>query len=115
MLRVKRVYEAASRADGIRVLVDRLWPRGISKDKAAVQQWLKEIAPSDQLRRWFSHDPSKWEEFKKRYERELKAKPELVEELRAASKRHTVTLLYGASDTEHNNAVALAEILTNSG
>jgi uncharacterized protein YeaO (DUF488 family) len=113
MFRPKRVYEAASPADGIRVLVDRLWPRGITRDKAAVDQWLKEIAPSDRLRRWFSHDPSKWEEFKKRYERELKGKRELVEELRAASRRHTVALLYAAADTEHNNAVALAEILKN--
>jgi uncharacterized protein YeaO (DUF488 family) len=115
MLKVKRVYEGVSPADGIRVLVDRLWPRGITRDEAAVHQWLKEIAPSDRLRRWFSHDPSKWEEFKKRYEAELKGKQELIEELKAASRKHTVTLLYSAADTEHNNAVALHEILQNGG
>ena len=115
MLKPKRVYEGVSPADGIRVLVDRLWPRGITRDEAALDQWLKEIAPSDRLRRWFSHDPSKWEEFKKRYKAELKTKTELVEELKEASRKHTVTLLYASADTEHNNAVALTEILTNSG
>jgi len=115
MVKLKRVYDAASSTDGIRVLVDRLWPRGITRDEAAVHQWLKEIAPSDRLRRWFSHDPAKWEEFKKRYEAELKGKPELIEELKAASRKHTVTLLYSAADTEHNNAVALHEILQNGG
>ncbi len=115
MFRTKRVYDPATPADGVRILVDRLWPRGIKKDEAALNQWLKEIAPSDRLRKWFSHDPSKWEEFKKRYEAELKGKWELVEELRAAGRKHTVTLVYSAKDREHNNAVALEGILTRDG
>ena len=109
-LKIKRVYEAPEKADGQRILVDRLWPRGLSKDKAAVDLWLKEIAPSTELRKWFNHDPEKWAEFKKRYLAELKANPE-VKELKSAIKSGTVTLVYGARDVEHNQAVALQELL----
>ena len=108
MIRVKRVYDQASKEDGFRILVDRLWPRGLSKGKAKVDLWLKEVAPSDDLRKWFSHDPKKWQEFKKRYENELKSKQELLREIKQAEKeKGTVTILYSAKDEEHNQAVAL--------
>jgi uncharacterized protein YeaO (DUF488 family) len=105
---VKRVYEPAQEADGRRVLVDRLWPRGVSKDEAKLDLWLKDIAPSDELRKWFGHDPERWEEFQKRYREELKDKDDAVSELEDLLARGRVTLLYGAHDEEHNNAVALA-------
>ena len=112
MIRTKRVYEHATRDDGYRILVDRLWPRGLPKDKAKVDLWLKEIAPSGDLRKWFSHDPEKWEEFKKRYETELKQKQELLCRIKQTEKdKRVVTLLYSAKDKEHNNAVALNIIL----
>ena len=110
-VRIKRVYEAPDKADGQRILVDRLWPRGLSKDKAAVDLWLKEIAPSTELRKWFNHDPEKWTEFKKRYLAELKANSEVVKELKSAIKSGTATLVYGARDEEYNQAVALQELL----
>lgn len=112
LIRVRRVYEKASKEDGFRALVDRLWPRGISKDKAKVDLWLKDIAPSDDLRKWFSHDPKKWQEFQKRYETELKEKQELLLKIKQAEKENkTLTLLYSARDEENNQAVALATIL----
>lgn len=110
-IRVKRVYEPPSADDGLRVLVDRLWPRGLSRDKARVDYWPRDIAPSDGLRRWFGHDAVKWPEFKKRYFRELAAKPETVEELASLARRRRVTLLFGAAETRYNNAVALKEFL----
>ncbi len=107
VIKIKRVYEPAQRGDGYRVLVDRLWPRGLSKDKAEVDLWLKEVAPSPALRTWFGHKPERFAEFSKKYRAELKANP-AVEELRALVRKHkTVTLLYGARDTEHNHAVVL--------
>ncbi|MGA2766906.1 MAG: DUF488 domain-containing protein [Candidatus Bathyarchaeia archaeon] len=112
MIRMKRVYDQASKEDGFRILVDRLWPRGMSKDKVKVDLWLKEVAPSDDLRKWFSHDPKKWQEFKKRYEKELKDKQELLRKMKQAEKeKGTVTILYSAKDEEHNQAVALAAFL----
>jgi uncharacterized protein YeaO (DUF488 family) len=112
MIKIKRVYDKASKEDGFRILVDRLWPRGMSKDKAKVDLWLKELAPSDDLRKWFSHDPQKWQEFKKRYEKELKDKQELLRIIKQAEKENgTVTVLYSAKDEEHNQAVALAAFL----
>jgi uncharacterized protein YeaO (DUF488 family) len=112
LIRTKRVYEQATRDDGYRILVDRLWPRGLSKDMAKVDLWLKEIAPSDDLRKSFCHDPEKWEEFKKRYEMELKQKQELLRRIKQTEKdKQVVTLLYSAKDKEHNNAVALNTIL----
>ena len=111
MIRIRRAYEPPARGDGKRVLVDRIWPRGVSKEEAQVDEWLKEIAPSNELRKWFGHDPERWEEFRKRYFGELDAQHELVQQLREWADGHTVTLVYGARDTEHNNAVALKEYL----
>lgn len=111
-MQVKRVYEPPSGDDGIRVLVDRLWPRGLSKPRAAVDLWLKDLAPSVRLRRWFNHDPSRWAEFKQRYAEELDAKKAAVAALLGATRRGRVTLLFGARDHEHNNAVALYSYLT---
>jgi uncharacterized protein YeaO (DUF488 family) len=108
---VKRVYEAPEKADGQRVLVDRIWPRGVSKKDAALTVWLKEIAPTDELRKWFGHEPERWPEFQKRYRAELDANGEAVAQLRALLGKGTVTLLYGAHDEAHNNAVALAGYL----
>ena len=110
-IRLKRVYDKPAKADGRRVLVDRIWPRGLKKNEARIDQWLKEIAPSTQLRKWFAHDPGKWREFKKRYSAELDDQREQVEQLARGAKKRTVTLLFGAKDTEHNNAVALKEYI----
>jgi uncharacterized protein YeaO (DUF488 family) len=108
-IQVKRVYEKPAKADGRRVLVDRVWPRGLTKDKAQIDDWLKEIAPSTRLRKWFRHDPARWTEFKKRYAAELKDQREEVEQLVREARKRTITLLFGAKDIEHNNAVALRE------
>jgi len=112
-LKVKRVYEPAEDSDGFRVLVDRLWPRGISKDHARVDLWLKDVAPSDDLRRRFHHDPAKWREFAAAYAKELKEEPAAaaLEDLRGRLHREAVTLLYAARDEEHNNAIALKELI----
>lgn len=111
MIKIKRIYDPVSKDDGKRILVARLWPRGMKKDEAKIDEWLKKIAPSDELRRWFSHDPSKWQEFKTRYKREIKKKSELIERLRGEGKKGTITLLFSAKDTEHNNAVVLKELI----
>lgn len=111
MLKVKRVYEPRARGDGRRILVDRLWPRGLSKEKAAVDEWLKEIAPSAELRRWFQHDPEKWPEFQKRYRHELRAHNDVLRAIVDRAARGTVTLLYGARDEVHNDAMVLAAVL----
>jgi uncharacterized protein YeaO (DUF488 family) len=111
MLHVKRVYEAAAKADGHRILVDRLWPRGLSKAKAAVDEWRKEIAPSTELRRWFQHDPAKWPGFQKRYRTELRAHGDALSEIAKRAALGPVTLLYGARDESHNEAVVLAAVL----
>lgn len=108
-VKIKRVYEAPGKADGIRILVDRLWPRGLTKEKAAVDLWLKDIAPSTELRKWFAHDPLKWDDFRKRYLKELKANPESVSRLREQLLKGPVTLLYGARDEAHNEAEVLRE------
>jgi uncharacterized protein YeaO (DUF488 family) len=108
-LKLKRVYEPAERSDGVRILVDRLWPRGVKKD--AIDLWLKEIAPSNELRNWFHHEEPKWASFRSKYLKELAANKEAVAELRKAAKGKTVTLLYGAKDTEHNQAQVIAEFL----
>lgn len=108
-LRIKRVSEPVAKADGARVLVDRLWPRGWSKEKLQLDAWLKAIAPSDALRKWFGHEPAKWNGFRERYARELDANPGAVAQLQDLLREHgTVTLLFDAHDAEHNNAVALA-------
>jgi len=111
-LEIKRVYEEPSRADGTRILVDRLWPRGLTKEKAKVDIWLKDIAPSTELRKWFGHDPDKWAEFKARYRRELKSKADLLDEVKEKAAKGPVTLVYGAKDEVHNEAVVLEELLT---
>ncbi len=111
MIRIKRIYDEPATEDGRRILVDRLWPRGISKDKARIDEWLKEIAPSDELRKWFGHDPARWEEFRERYRQELGEKAEPVAGLRKLAVEGTVTLLFAAKDEEHNNAVVLKEML----
>ncbi|MBV9053756.1 MAG: DUF488 domain-containing protein [Hyphomicrobiales bacterium] len=111
MLRTKRIYEPAASADGFRVLVDRIWPRGVKKSEATIDLWLKELAPSTELRRWFGHDAAKWSEFRKRYKAELKSRTEALALLRDKLRRGTVTLVYASRDTEHNNAVALAAML----
>jgi uncharacterized protein YeaO (DUF488 family) len=110
-VRTKRIYEPASATDGYRVLVDRVWPRGVSKDAAAVDEWARELAPSKELRQWFGHRPERFEEFRRRYRQELRGRDEELGALRKRSRRGTVTLLFGARDTEHNNAVVLAELL----
>lgn len=111
MIQLKRVYEAPAKSDGLRILVDRLWPRGLSKEKAAVELWLKEAAPSNELRKWFGHDPAKWKEFQARYRKELRQNKEALEQLRQKCEGHTVTLLYGAHDEKHNQAVVLKRLL----
>jgi uncharacterized protein YeaO (DUF488 family) len=113
-IRLKRVYEPVADDDGVRVLVDRLWPRGLSKARAAVDEWAKDLAPSPALRRWFGHDPERWDEFRTRYRAELAspAQRQRLEHLRALARQGTVTVLYGARDTEHNGAVVVAEALT---
>ena len=111
MIQVKRVYEPASRLDGARYLVDRLWPRGLKKETLALEGWLKELAPSDKLRKWFNHDPAKWGEFQRRYFAELESKAEAWRPLLEAARQGTVTLLYSASDEAHNNALALKDYL----
>jgi uncharacterized protein YeaO (DUF488 family) len=111
MFKLKRAYEKPETTDGARFLVDRLWPRGIAKTELKINGWLKELAPSNDLRHWFNHDPEKWGEFRRRYFAELDAEPEVWKPLIEAAHKGTVTLLYSAHDTEHNNAVALAEYL----
>ena len=111
MIRLKRAYDARSRTDGMRFLVERLWPRGVSKATLQLDAWLKEVGPSTALRKWFSHDPEKWREFRRRYFRELDSRPEAWEPIVSAARRGTVTLVYSSHDTEHNNAVALQEYL----
>jgi uncharacterized protein YeaO (DUF488 family) len=110
-IKLKRAYEPPEKSDGLRVLVDRLWPRGVSKTAARIDLWLKETAPSDALRKWFGHDPSKWNEFRSRYVRELANSSEAVGQLKQFVSKGTVTLVYGAKDERHNNAVALKEYL----
>lgn len=108
---VKRVYEEPAESDGLRVLVDRLWPRGMAKEKAKVDAWLKELAPSSALRKWFGHEPAKWEEFQKRYSEELDANPAVADFLTRYQEQAVVTLLYGAKDEKHNQALVLQSYL----
>ncbi len=112
-VRVKRIYEDPSPEDGARILVDRLWPRGVSKTRAALDMWMREIGPSDELRKWFGHDASRWDEFVKRYAAELDGSRELVEELETRVRGGRVTLVYSARDENHNQAVALETYLRN--
>lgn len=109
-IKIKRVYEKPGEEDGFRILVDRLWPRGLTKEKAALDLWLKDIAPSTELRKWFNHDPDKWKEFKKKYLNELKDNKEAVSLLKDHLKKKTVTLLYAAKDSDHNEALVLSNL-----
>jgi uncharacterized protein YeaO (DUF488 family) len=111
-IRVKRIYKPPEPADGHRLLVDRLWPRGVSKKSASFDAWMKEVAPSSELRRWFGHDVLRWQEFKRRYAVELDSRRDLVAEILSLGRERPVTLLYSAQDPDHNQAVALAEYLT---
>ena len=110
-LKLKRAYEPASKDDGLRVLVQRLWPRGVSKQKARIDLWLKTLAPSTELRRWYGHDPARWPQFRKRYRAELKGQGDVLALLRYVTEERTVTFVYAASDEERNSAVALKELL----
>ena len=110
-IHLKRAYEAPSEKDGLRILVERLWPRGLSKEKAAVDLWLKDVAPSPELRRWFGHDPARWGAFQERYHAELDANPDAVEGLRRKIREGPVTFIYAARDEEHNGALALKNYL----
>ena len=110
-IKLKRVYAQPEKDDGMRILVDRLWPRGLTKVKASVDLWLKDIAPSTELRKWFGHDPAKWKQFQTRYRKELREKKDALKLLKQKSKEQTVTLVYGARDEEHNEALVLKKIL----
>lgn len=111
MIKLKRAYEEAAPSDGTRYLVDRIWPRGVKKDSLQIAGWLKDVAPSDALRRWFSHDPAKWTEFQRKYFAELDSNTDSWEPILSAARKGTVTLVYSAHDAEHNNAVALSAYL----
>jgi len=111
MLQVKRIYEDYAESDGYRILVDRLWPRGISKEQAHIDEWVKEIAPSNELREWFNHDPARFAEFKTKYKHELQEKSNLLADIKKRAQHHRVTLLYGAKDETHNQAQVLLELL----
>jgi len=110
-IRIKRIYETAGSEDGHRILIDRLWPRGMSKEHARLDSWEKGVAPSDDLRKWFQHKTERWAEFQERYRAELKEKDSELDALAAIARSGTLTLLYGAADEEHNNAVVLREVL----
>lgn len=112
MIRIKRVYDKPERTDGLRILVERLWPRGLTKQKARVDVWLKEIAPSHELRRWYGHEPDKWPEFQRRYRAELRENKAALKELKQMVADETATLLFAARDTERNSAVVLQRVLT---
>jgi uncharacterized protein YeaO (DUF488 family) len=111
MIHLKRAYEVSSAADGVRILVERLWPRGLTKERAAVDLWMKEVAPSPELRKWFGHDPGRWKRFKQRYWGELKRKRAEVDALLRKAREGKVTLIYAARDEEHNGALALKEFI----
>lgn len=111
MLKIKRVYEGVETSDGVRFLVERLWPRGIQKDDLKIKAWLKEVAPSQALRKWYRHDPAKWEKFQQRYRAELEANPDAWQPILEEARRGNVTLLYSARDTDHNSALLLKSFL----
>ena len=110
-IQLKRAYDPVAAKDGVRILVDRIWPRGVTRAAARIDTWLKEIAPSTQLRKWFGHDPKKWNEFRKRYRLELKQQSDAIAFIRRQAREGTVTLVYGARDREHNQAVVLKQVL----
>ncbi|MGH8479513.1 MAG: DUF488 domain-containing protein [Gammaproteobacteria bacterium] len=111
MIKLKRAYEKPAKDDGERILVERLWPRGLTKLRAKIDLWLKDVAPSTELRRWFGHDPDKWDEFRRRYQKELKENNDLIKLLKRKAKAGTITLIYAARDEEHNGALVLKRFL----
>ena len=111
MIKIKRAYEEPETSDGIRVLIDRLWPRGKTSEALRIEEWMKDIAPTVELIKWFGHDPAKWSEFKQKYKKQLEAKGTLIDKLKQISRKRTLTLVYAAKDTGHNNAVVLKEVL----
>ena len=111
MIKLKRAYETPSRDDGSRILVERLWPRGLTKERAAVDLWLKDVAPSPELRKWFGHDPARWDEFRRRYAKEVHQHAELLDQLRSLAREGQITLVYSAHDEKHNDAVELRELI----
>jgi uncharacterized protein YeaO (DUF488 family) len=111
MIQLKRAYEEPSKGDGERILVERLWPRGLTKEKASIDLWLKDVAPTPELRKWFGHDPSRWKQFEQRYWKELKSHEEAVDLLRSKAKKHRITFIYAARDEEHNGALALKQFI----
>jgi uncharacterized protein YeaO (DUF488 family) len=113
-IKLKRAYEHPAAEDGTRILIDRLWPRGVKKEAAAIDQWAKELAPSTELRKWFGHDPARWEEFQRRYAVELQQHADLLENLRELVRRGPITLVYAAHDELHNDAIVLRDILLGS-
>jgi uncharacterized protein YeaO (DUF488 family) len=115
MVKIKRIYDSASTDDGRRIYIDRLWPRGMKKGEAIFDEWLKEVSPSTDLRKWFAHDPDRWPEFKKRYAEELKEKKDLLRALRNQAQEQTITLLYSAKDRSRNNAAVMKEVLEKDG
>jgi uncharacterized protein YeaO (DUF488 family) len=110
-VRLKRAYEQPAREDGTRILIDRLWPRGVSKEAVALDLWMKDIAPSTELRKWFRHEPSRWEEFRRLYADEVRSKPELLGQLRVLARQGPLTLVYSAHDETHNDAVVLRDLI----
>ena len=110
-IKLKRAYEPPAAGDGTRILVDRLWPRGLSKQRAAIDQWMKDISPSTKLRKWFGHDPTRWGEFRRRYAREVRGHPELLDQLRSLAREGPITLVYSARDEVHNDAVELRHVI----
>jgi uncharacterized protein YeaO (DUF488 family) len=110
-VKLKRAYEAPATDDGTRILVDRLWPRGVSKEHASIDQWMKDIAPSTQLRKWFGHDPARWDEFRRRYAKEVQQNADLLGQLRSLARQGPITLVYSARDEKHNDAVELRELI----
>ena len=111
MIKLKRAYEKPARDDGERILVERLWPRGLTKLQAKVDLWLKDVAPSTELRKWFGHDPDRWDEFRRRYQKELRSKEDQIKLLKRKAKAGTITLIYAARDEEHNGALVLKQFL----
>ena len=114
MIKLKRIYESPkpSPGDGKRILIDRLWPRGLRKDEVVVDEWLKDLAPSTSLRKWFGHDPARWDDFRARHRRELMEKSDLLAKIRDDGRKGNVTILYAAKDTEHNNAIVVKEMVS---
>ena len=110
-VKLKRAYEPPTADDGTRILIDRLWPRGITKERAAIDQWMKDISPSTELRKWFGHDPARWDEFRRRYSREVHQHAKLLDQLRSLAREGPITLVYSARDEKHNDAIELRELI----